>query len=149
MLFLLLLYHILTLTLIQLKLFITKSSPQVIQMYCLFLFCHFLHKQHHRHPVPMPTASLRWFRCTGMEATEMCHHWGSRRKEEFCKWRDAQRKRQVGRRAVYKEELASPQSPGSLTLAGASLPILRLKDWKEPDSISPISGNTFGSRCLD
>lgn len=52
-----------------------------------------------------------------MEATEMCHHWECRRKEEFCKWRDAQRKKQVGRGALYKEELAGPRSPGSLALA--------------------------------
>lgn len=93
------------------------SSSQVIQMRCFSFFsCHVLLKHHH--PVPMPTASVRRFRCTGMEATEMCHHWGCRRKEEFRWWRDAQRKKQVGRRAVYKEELAGPQSPGSLTLAG-------------------------------
>lgn len=102
-----------------------SSSSQVIQMCCFFLFFHFLHK-HHR-PVPMPTASVRWFRCTGMEATEMCHHWGCRRKEEFCQWRDAQRKKQVGRRAVYKEELAGPQSPGSLSITGVRS---QFKGWR-------------------
>lgn len=63
------------------------------------------------HPVPMPTVSVRLFRCTGMEAAEMCHHWRCRRGEEFCVWRDAQRKKWVGCRDVYKEELAGAQSP--------------------------------------
>lgn len=64
----------------------------------------YLPKPHH--PVPMPTVSVRLFRCTGMEAAEMCHRWRCRRGEEFCVWRDAQRKKWVGCRDVYKEELA-------------------------------------------
>lgn len=40
----------------------------------------------------------------------MCHHWGCRRGEEFCAWRDAQRKKRVGRRDVYKEHLTGAQS---------------------------------------
>lgn len=45
--------------------------------------------------------------------------------------------------APHIKRSSGAQSPGSLTLAGASLPIPWLKDWKEPD------GNTSGSRCLD
>lgn len=61
-------------------------------------------------PVPMPTVSGRLFRCTGMEAAEMCHRWECRRREELCVWRDAQRKKRVGCRDVYKGELRGAQS---------------------------------------
>lgn len=46
------------------------------------LFCLFPPKHHC--PVPMPTVSGRLFRCTGMEAAEMCHHRECRRGEELC-----------------------------------------------------------------
>lgn len=97
--------------LIYLLLIILTGNTNVL-LFFFPLFCHFLHNHHH--PVPMPTDSVRLFRCTGMEATEMCHHWKCRRKEEFCKWRDAQRKKQVGRRAVYKGARWSSESRLSL-----------------------------------
>lgn len=53
---------------------------------------------------PCQLSPVRWFRCTGMEAAEMCHRWRCRRREELCAWRDAQRKERVGCRDVYKEE---------------------------------------------
>lgn len=59
----------------------------------------------------MPTVSVRLFRCTGMEAAEMCHRREGRRGEEFCVWGDAQRKERVGCRDVYKEELTGALSP--------------------------------------
>lgn len=65
----------------------------------------------HHHPVPMPTVTGRLFRCTGMEAAEMCHHRECRRGEELCVWRDAQRKRRVGCRDVYKGGPSGAQSP--------------------------------------
>lgn len=80
-----------------------SSFSQSIQMFSRF-------PPKHHGPVPMPTVSGRLFRCTGMEAAEMCHHWQCRRGEELCVWRDAQRKKRVGCRDVYKEEL-SPPSP--------------------------------------
>lgn len=113
-------------------------------MCCFFTFCLFPPK-HHR-PVPMPTVSVRLFRCTGMEAAEMCHHWECRRGEEFCVWRDAQRKNRVGCRDVYKEELAGAQSPRldqthshTHTLWSHSRVWERRADWKkEQDRISQI-----------
>lgn len=59
----------------------------------------------------------RLFRCTSMEAAEVCHRWRCRRREEFCVWRDAQRKKRVGCRDVYKEELTVLRVHSSLRLS--------------------------------
>ena len=88
-----------------------SSFSQFILKCCFFTLCLFPPK-HHR-PVPMPTVSGRLFRCTGMEAAEMCHRWQCRWGEELCVWRDAQRKSWVGCRDVYKGELAGARSPRS------------------------------------
>lgn len=79
-----------------------SSASQSIQMCCFFTFCLFPPKHHCPFPCQL---LLRLFRCTSMEAAEVCHRWRCRRREEFCVWRDAQRKKRVGCRDVYKEEL--------------------------------------------
>lgn len=71
---------------------LTASSSCFFDHFCHFhcpyqcaafsLFCLFPPKHHC--PVPMPTVSGRLFRCTGMEAAEMCHHSECRRGEELC-----------------------------------------------------------------
>lgn len=105
-----------------------SSFSQSIQMCCFFTFCLFPPKHHS--PVPMPTVSGRLFRCTGMEAAEMCHHWECRRREELCVWRDAQRKKRVGCRDVYKEELSGAQSTARSDTHTDSVISERRADWK-------------------
>ena len=129
-----------------------SSFSQFILKCCFFTLCLFPPK-HHR-PVPMPTVSGRLFRCTGMEAAEMCHRWQCRWGEELCVWRDAQRKSWVGCRDVYKGELAgarSPRSAQTLTHTHAHTHTLwfyssvseRRADWgkKEQNRISRISSH--------
>ena len=88
----------------------------------------------HHHPVPMPTASERWFRCAGMEAAEMCHRRGSGREEELSVWRDAQRKKGVGCRDVYKEELSGAGVHCSIRLSHTHTHTVRSErraNWKK------------------
>lgn len=110
-------------------------------MCCFFLFCHFLHK--HCHPVPMPTTSVRLFRCTGMEATEMCHQWECRRKEEFCKWRDAQRK------WVVEPYIKRSSLVLRVQTRSRSLWFQRQKDQKGQNRVSTIISKAFRTQHLD
>lgn len=72
----------------------------------------------------------RLFRCTSMEAAEVCHRWRCRRREEFCVWRDAQRKKRVGCRDVYKEErtVLRVHSSLRLTYSVISQPLIGKED---------------------
>lgn len=62
---------------------------------------------------PCQLSPARSFRCTGMEAAEMCHRWRCGREAERSSARGGmpKRKERVGWRDVYKEELAGAPSP--------------------------------------